>query len=91
MRSKLTSTAPVSPRGPLSQYLQARAVADRYGVHLGSLSRWIARGIFPKPDLVIADRRYWKVGTLDALDREHTIQLAKTKSAIGTAAPEAAE
>lgn len=65
---------------PFYQLLPARAVANRYNVHLRSVSRWVARGVIPPPDQIICDRRYWYETTLDQADRERTIAAAKAAS-----------
>jgi hypothetical protein len=56
--------------------LPARAVATRYGVHLRSISRWVARGVIPPPDEVINLRRYWLLQTLEKADRRRTVEAA---------------
>jgi hypothetical protein len=84
MRSKLLSGTPIppdqiSPRGPASpsrQLIQARGVATRYGVHLGTLWRWIDKGILPPPDQIINDRRYWYLDSLEAAERRRTVESA---------------
>jgi hypothetical protein len=80
MRPKLSSprgnAAQIAPYG--KQLIQARGVATRYGIHLGSISRWIARGVIPPPDQIICRRRYWFLTTLEAVDRRHTVEHAKT-------------
>jgi hypothetical protein len=60
--------------------LPARAVATRYGVHLRSISRWVARGVIPPPDEVINDRRYWLLETLEKADRRRTVEAAASGS-----------
>jgi hypothetical protein len=64
----------VSPS--VKRVLPARAVASRYGIHLRSISRWIARGIIPLPTRTINGRRYWLSEVLDAADRQHTAEAA---------------
>jgi hypothetical protein len=66
----------------LKRLISARGLASRYGIHLRSISRWIARGVIPPPDQIICDRRYWYVETLDAADRARTVA-AGTKRAKG--------
>jgi hypothetical protein len=60
----------------LKRLISARGLADRYGTHLRTISRWVARGIIPPPDQVIRDRRYWFVQTIERHDREQTIAAA---------------
>jgi hypothetical protein len=61
--------------------LSARRVADRYSVHIRTLSRWVARKVIPPPDQIIADRRYWLQETLDQADRARTIAAGKGEPA----------
>ena len=56
------------------QLIPARAVAGRYGIHLRSVSRWVARGVIPPPSEIINNRRYWHPDVLDAADRRRTIE-----------------
>jgi hypothetical protein len=69
---------PRIPAEQISPYEQrlvpARGVASRYGIHLRSIARWVARGVIPPPDQVICDRRYWYVEALDQADRRRTIE-----------------
>jgi len=76
----------VSPYGP--HLIPARAVADRYGIHLRSISRWIERAVIPPPDQIINDRRYWFLATLEQADRRRTVE-AGARSATA-ASPSAA-
>jgi len=47
-----------------------RVIGQRYGDrHPRTVKRWIERGEFPAPDLVINNRPYWHAATLDAFDR----------------------
>jgi DNA-binding transcriptional MerR regulator len=57
--------------------LPARGVADRYGVSLRTLDRWLKRKIIPPPDRVINGRRYWYLESLERADRQHTIAAAE--------------
>ncbi len=66
--------------------LPTRAVATRYGVHLRSISRWVARGIIPPPDEVINARRYWLLETLEKADRRRTIEAAARGSTVTASA-----
>ena len=43
----------------LKRLISARGLATRYGIHLRSVARWVARGVIPPPDQIICDRRYW--------------------------------
>jgi hypothetical protein len=63
-----------SPYGP--RLIPAPAVAGRYGIHLRSISRWVARGVIPPPDQIINDRRYWFLETLERADRQRTVERA---------------
>ena len=67
----------VSPRE--TRPIPARGVADRYAINLRSVSRWVARGVLPPPDLVILDRRYWYLDTLETADRERTIEAGRSR------------
>jgi DNA-binding transcriptional MerR regulator len=67
--------------------LPARAVADRYGTHLRTISRWVARGVIPPPDEVINDRRYWLLETLDRADRRRTAEVAANRGANSSMTP----
>lgn len=65
------------------QLLSARRVATRYGVHIRTLSRWVARKVIPLPDVLIGERKYWYADSLDAADRKRTIEAgAKAQPAI---------
>jgi hypothetical protein len=75
-RIPIEQTSPYGPR-----LVPARGVAERYGVHLRSVSRWVARGVIPPPDQVINDRRYWFLETLERADRRRTIESAAQKTA----------
>ena len=73
-------SVPATQVSPHEQRLiPARAVADRYGVHLRSISRWIARGVIPPPDAIILDRRYWHHESLEKADRERTIEAGRSR------------
>lgn len=50
--------------------LPARAVWERYNVTDRTLDRWLKAGIFPRPDRVINNRRYWRTATVESFDRE---------------------
>jgi hypothetical protein len=79
MRTKLLSGTLISPHGaasPSRHLIQARAVATRYNVHLGTLWRWIDKGVIPPPDQIIQTRRYWYLDSLEAADRRRTIESA---------------
>ena len=54
--------------------LSARRVADRYSIHIRSISRWVAKKVIPPPDEIINDRRYWYAESLDAADRRRTVE-----------------
>ena len=48
-----------------------RVIGLRYGGRHGrTVKRWIARGEFPPPDLIINTRPYWYEATLDEIDRQ---------------------
>jgi hypothetical protein len=65
-----------NPVSYFRRLIPARAVADRYGVHLRSISRWVDRGVIPRCDEVINNRRYWLLETLERADRRRTIEAA---------------
>jgi hypothetical protein len=69
------------------QLLPARRVADYYGVHLGSVRRWVVTGVIPPADVVINRRRYWFRETLEAADRRHTAERAKSSQPAKTGQP----
>jgi hypothetical protein len=52
-------------------YLTSGRVARRYAKTVRTLDRWLAAGLFPRPDLTIRERRYWTAETLDRFDAEH--------------------
>ncbi len=56
--------------------VSARGVADRYGISLRSVDRWLSRKVIPSPDRVINSRRYWLLSSLERADREHTASAA---------------
>ena len=56
--------------------LRTRKVGERYGVSARSILRWEMQQVIPKADLVINDRRYWWVETLDRHDRKRTTEAA---------------
>jgi DNA-binding transcriptional MerR regulator len=60
--------------------LPAAHVATRYGVHLRTVSRWVARGVIPPPDQVINGRRYWLFETLEQADRRRTVEAGASLS-----------
>ena len=66
------------PEDQISTYhrklLSARKVADRYSIHIRSISRWVDKGVIPAPDAIILSRRYWYADKLDAADRKRTIE-----------------
>jgi len=67
---------------PARRLIPSRAVAERYGVHLRSVARWMARGVIPPPDQTINGRHYWYLETLEEADRQRTIQAAAIKGAV---------
>ena len=78
---------PPIPKEQVSRVLPARAVADRYGVHLRSITRWVARGIIPKPDVTICGRRYWDPETLAQADRQRTVEAGAKGSTANSLTP----
>jgi hypothetical protein len=80
----------LSPFGLASsrRLVQARGVATRYGIHLGSVSRWIARGVIPPPDLILNDRRYWYLASLESAERRNAVEHAGARKRTGAAAAE---
>jgi hypothetical protein len=71
----------VAPYGPAAAFVQrlvpSRVVALRYGIHLRSLARWVARGVIPPPTQTINNRHYWSLEVLEQADRQRTIQAAR--------------
>jgi hypothetical protein len=69
------------PRKPATQtspyeLIGARGLADRYGISLRSVDRWLARKVIPPPARVINSRRYWRLADLEAFDRASTATAA---------------
>jgi hypothetical protein len=82
-------TIPDLTAGPIRErplYLTSGRVGRRYGRTVRTLDRWLAAGIFPPPDLVICDRRYWKPETLDRFDAGQGA-LARDRRAPQSASP----
>ena len=72
------------PTDQVSPYVRrlvpSRGVTARYGdISLRTLDRWIARGVIPPPEEVIAGRRYWLLETLERADRRRTIEAGKDR------------
>jgi DNA-binding transcriptional MerR regulator len=64
---------PVTQTSPYElRLVSARAVADRYGISLRSVDRWLSKKVIPPPDRVINNRRYWYLASLERADRLHT-------------------
>jgi hypothetical protein len=61
--------APVKVGG--SGFLSKRAIADRYDVTVRSVDRWKKNPKlqFPPPDLVINDREYRRLSTMEKWER----------------------
>jgi hypothetical protein len=82
---------PPIPVDQVSDYvrklLSARKVADRYSIHIRSISRWIARGVIPPPSEIIASRRYWYSDVLDEADRKRTCEAGQATKAHHTSSP----
>ena len=76
----LSTTSAPPPAVPSRQYMPTRSVAERYGVHINSVLRWLAAGTFPKPDLTINRRHYWDAARLDQHDRGRTLAAASGQS-----------
>ena len=57
------------PAATLQRRLPTRQVGIRYGVGPRTLRRWEIQKIFPAPDFVINERKYWLESTLDEHDR----------------------
>jgi predicted site-specific integrase-resolvase len=73
--------------GASAALLPARAVADRYAIHIGSLRRWLADGTLPAPDLVINRRRYWRLSTIEAAERRRVVRRRLHRSVAGGPPP----
>jgi DNA-binding transcriptional MerR regulator len=56
------------PNQPPSRKLPARAVADRYGVSLKTVDRWLETNLLPAP-LRINRYRYWDLADLEAFEQ----------------------
>jgi hypothetical protein len=72
----------VPPYGLMStvdrRFKPTSSVAKRYGVHMRSIARWVARGVIPPPDLTINNRHYWDEAALDRHDRQRVAERAAT-------------
>jgi predicted site-specific integrase-resolvase len=78
----LTPADQVSPFGGSNPrpLLSARRVATRYGVHLGSIDRWVRFGKIPPPDVYVGRLRFWRPETLEEADRQNTIARVAAKA-----------
>ena len=54
---------------PDVRFLNAAAVKRRYSISEPTLWRWLRDGVFPRPDRIIAGRRFWLETTLERFDR----------------------
>jgi hypothetical protein len=63
---------------PNKVYRPTGQVARRYNRCTRTIDRWLVQGIFPKPDLVINDRRLWSDETLDAFDTQQRAAARET-------------
>jgi hypothetical protein len=61
------------------KFISKRAVADRYGVVIRTIDRWVKAGFLPGPDLVINHRDYWSEAGLDQHDRAAVATRAAAK------------
>jgi hypothetical protein len=58
-----------TPTGtPDKIYRPTKQVARRYNRCTRTIDRWLRQGIFPAPDLIVNDKRFWLDNTLDAFD-----------------------
>ncbi len=55
---------------PSAIYLSARQVATRYGVYIGTVRVWVAKGNLPQPYLVAENSVRWLRSELDARDAD---------------------
>lgn len=51
-----------------AEWLSARQVAVRYGIYIGTVRAWAAKGKLPDPYLIAENTVRWKVSELDARD-----------------------
>jgi 2-hydroxychromene-2-carboxylate isomerase len=58
------------PNRDVPIYHSSGRVARRWDRTVRTLDRWIAAGLFPKPDVVIRDKRYWTDETLNRFDEQ---------------------
>ena len=52
-------------------YLSARQVAARYGIYVGTVRTWVAKGILPQPYQIAENSVRWKRAELDARDAKN--------------------
>lgn len=69
-------TIPSEQAAPYPRLVGVRTVCERYSVSLRSIDRWLAKKILPPPDRIINSRRYWLLSSLEAADRQHTLDAA---------------
>jgi hypothetical protein len=70
---------------PSKKFIGKRAVGQRYGGrHTRTIERWVKTRVLPPPDQIINGRGYWDVETLDAHDRQRTIDAANQRSPVRT-------
>ncbi len=75
--------------GPIKDvplYLTTGRIARRYEKTPRTIDRWLAAGLFPKPDLVIRGKRYWSAQTVDRFDNEQKALTAEGKPIRNTRA-----
>lgn len=66
---------------PNSEYLSARQVAARYGVYVGTVRTWVAKGLLPQPYQIAENTVRWKRSELDAHDAKCTpVRYARRRS-----------
>ena len=69
-------TIPVEQVPNAGRLVPARGVAERYGIALRSIDRWLAKKILPAPDRIVNGRRYWFLTSLERADRAPTASAA---------------
>ena len=65
-------------QAPIDRYRDMSGLKARYPRDRKTLKRWVAEGILPPPDLVVANKLFWKESSLNEADKKNTIQAGAT-------------